>query len=581
MTLHPISGKSYFLVLALLLMSVFAPAQTAVPVVLAPVPQLQFFDASGRPLSFGCVFTFQSQTTTTLKTYSDFTGQYENQNPVLLNAGGSANIWLQSGQAYSLVVKSSGGNNCALGQTLYAVDGVGGGASQLNTVVTPSGGSAAFTVQSQNQLFSLTLTGNVAGSPVSFIGVIAPVLVTFQITEDGVGGRSFSWPSNVIGAAPIDTVANHVTSQTFIWNGTTIMPVGSGFTSQGNAAVAGIVSATGAIVTNPGVFTNTQMNLYLQSLLNGCNPGTEFHANFGGSNNASEGVTGCINIPVGSTVFQSNTVAGYVNNSSGAATAGVAIFGNARVTTTAGGRIWGGNFVATGFAGFASNSLYSTENDCNVANTADVCHGMLVAGNFTAQPVTTDGITISAPGQSGACTVCTWPYGIRFAQGATGAVGLNNAAIAFLPLASGTNQASQGVEFLANDPSSGQNGAGLFESADGWLTTQNTKAATGFSAIQLRVTAGLSADGGGFKHKRFGATCTTTTSIGNSCTTTFSWTTAFADANYSPVCSPIGPANGPVFSMDSFNAAGVTVRVYTFVALASGYSGVDCYGVHD
>lgn len=581
MTLHPISGKSYFLLLALLLVSAFAPAQTAVPVVLAPVPQLQFFDQSGRPLSFGCVFTFQSQTTTPLATYTDFTGQFQNQNPVLLNAGGSANIWLQSGQAYSLVVKSSGGTNCALGQTTETVDGVGGGASQLNTVVTPSGGSAAFLVQSQNQLFSLTLTGNVAGSPVSFIGVIAPALVTFQITEDGAGSHGFTWPSNVIGAAPIDTTANHTTSQTFIWNGTSILPVGSGFTSQGNAAVAGIFSATGAIVTNPGVFTNTQMNLYLQSLLNGCSPATEFHANFGGSSNATEGVTGCINVPVGSTVFQSNTVSAYINNSSGATTAGVAIFGNARVTTTAGGRIWGGNFVATGFAGIASNSLYSTENDCNVANTLDVCHGMLVAGNFSAQPVTTDGITIAAPGQVGACTVCTWPYGIRFAQGATGAVGLNNAAIALLSLASGTNQASQGIEFLANDPSSGQNGAGLFESADGWITTQNTKAATGFSASQLRATGGVSADGGGFKHKRFGASCTTGTTAGNSCTTAYTWTTAFADSSYTVSCNGVNAVNGPVWDVETKTAAGFTFRVYTIVALASSYGEVDCIAAHD
>jgi hypothetical protein len=229
--------KPKFLLLFALLVSAFAPAQTAVPVVLAPVPQLQFFDQSGRPLSFGCVSTFASQTTNPLATFTDFTGQFQNPNPVILSAGGSANIWLQSGQAYSLTVKSSGGTNCSLGQTLYTVDGVGGGASQLNTVVTPSGGSAAFTVQSQNQLFSLTLTGNVAGSPVSFIGVIAPALVTFQITEDGGGAHTFSWPSNVTGAAPIDTVANHTTSQTFLWNGTAIFPVGPGFSSAGYAIV--------------------------------------------------------------------------------------------------------------------------------------------------------------------------------------------------------------------------------------------------------------------------------------------------------------------------------------------------------
>jgi hypothetical protein len=75
---------------------------------------------------------------------------------------------------------------------------------------------------------------------------------------------------------------------------------------------------------------------------------------------------------------------------------------------------------------------------------------MLVAGNFSAQPVTTDGITIAAPGQSGACTVCTWPYGLRFAQGATTTVDASHAAIVFFPIANGTSQPSQGMAFLGS-----------------------------------------------------------------------------------------------------------------------------------
>ena len=45
---------------SLLLITAICSAQNVVT--LSPVPKLQFFDASGRPLAFGCVFTYESQT---------------------------------------------------------------------------------------------------------------------------------------------------------------------------------------------------------------------------------------------------------------------------------------------------------------------------------------------------------------------------------------------------------------------------------------------------------------------------------------------------------------------------------------
>src|SRR5262249_39756341 len=98
------------------------PAGAQTPVILAPLPQLQFFDQSGRPLAFGCVFTYQNNSTTPLATYTDYTGTTLNANPVILSAGGSANIWIQAGLAYSFRVKAAGGTNCAFGSTLYTVN---------------------------------------------------------------------------------------------------------------------------------------------------------------------------------------------------------------------------------------------------------------------------------------------------------------------------------------------------------------------------------------------------------------------------------------------------------------------------
>lgn len=94
---------------------------------------------------------------------------------------------------------------------------------------------------------------------------------------------------------------------------------------------------------------------------------------------------------------------------------------------------------------------------------------------------------------------------------------------------------------------------------------------------------GISADGSGFKHKRFGGTTATAAAANAVQTTTFSWTTTFPDANYTPVCVPAGTVTGtPVWQgITSYNAGSVTVQVMAATAVASSFGAVYCYGTHD
>lgn len=234
--------------LVLLLASTFVHSQT--PVVLAPVPQLQFFDQTGVPLAFGCVKAYQSQTTTPLDTYTDSSGLTKNQNPVILSAGGSANIWLQAGLAYTFVVKSAGGSNCASGSTLYTVNGIGGGASTLTTIV-PFSSTPTFQDAAQNQLFLITLTGNASAQPLTFVGVTPPGFLTFQITQDGSGGHTFSWPANSVGGCTIGAGANQVTTQQFVYNGTNATATGPCVTGSGPNISAGNISDFGLTPSSP------------------------------------------------------------------------------------------------------------------------------------------------------------------------------------------------------------------------------------------------------------------------------------------------------------------------------------------
>lgn len=95
-------------VAALFLFVVASITFAQVPVSLMPVPRIQFLNASGKPLSGGKVYTYSAGTTTPLATYTDSTGTVQNTNPVILNSGGFANIWL-SGQSYKIAVTDSNG----------------------------------------------------------------------------------------------------------------------------------------------------------------------------------------------------------------------------------------------------------------------------------------------------------------------------------------------------------------------------------------------------------------------------------------------------------------------------------------
>lgn len=115
------------LALLSVLVCLFGPAAFAqAPFALAPVARQQFQDASGKPLLGGRVFTYAAGTTNLLATYTDNLGAVPNTNPIILDAGGFATIYL-SANSYKFVVQSASGvqqwsqdNVSDVGQILYA-----------------------------------------------------------------------------------------------------------------------------------------------------------------------------------------------------------------------------------------------------------------------------------------------------------------------------------------------------------------------------------------------------------------------------------------------------------------------------
>jgi len=84
--------------------------------------------------------------------------------------------------------------------------------------------------------------------------------------------------------------------------------------------------------------------------------------------------------------------------------------------------------------------------------------------------------------------------------------------------------------------------------------------------------------------KRGVAGCATTATIGATCTTTVSWSTAFADANYTLTgCTGNGITSGvPLIQGITAKAgASVTVRTVALTAVAAQFTNIECGAVHD
>lgn len=201
------------------------PVYAQVPVGISPAPRLQFLDSNGHPLAGGCVFTYQAGTSTPQATYIDSGGVFQNTNPIILDGGGFASIWLAA-QAYDIAVWSTGGVNCATGVQQYktlninsntallnnanvwsALQTFNGGISGTGSLGTLTAGAGILATQNTwtaNQNF-LTVTSSSANPSLSgFIRMSNGNNVVWRnsanTTDMAVG------PSSAAGNIPVDTL---------------------------------------------------------------------------------------------------------------------------------------------------------------------------------------------------------------------------------------------------------------------------------------------------------------------------------------------------------------------------------------
>lgn len=212
------------------------------------------------------------------------------------------------------------------------------------------------------------------------------------------------------------------------------------FTNQtigGNKTFSGQVTFSGPTVfsssslpspltlVNAGLFTNTQMNQYISSLVGGISGSLYNIVGFPGF--ATEGMTGGVALPNSATVLQANGIAGYTttlcNSLVRTICNAVGVFGLG-VAMANGSAAWGGNFVVNDEVGITTN-LIGHEIDLGVSGTPSLAQALSInlspAHSISGtMPASGTGISITATSPS----TLKFPNGIYVERGAVSSAGI-------------------------------------------------------------------------------------------------------------------------------------------------------------
>jgi hypothetical protein len=145
----------------------------------------QLFDRNGHPLASGKVYSYDPGTTNLRNTYKDSLGVAQNTDPIILDGGGYASIWLAN-QAYKFCVYNSA--NVLQYPCIDNVTGYLGLLNFANTWTFPQTFTSAITVSATDNQFILGALG--VQTTLDFPPPAIPVTLHFPNTADTMVGRA-------------------------------------------------------------------------------------------------------------------------------------------------------------------------------------------------------------------------------------------------------------------------------------------------------------------------------------------------------------------------------------------------------
>jgi hypothetical protein len=144
----------------------------------------QFFDNNGIPLAGGLLYTYAAGTTTPLTTYTTFSGNIAQANPIVLDSAGrlSNELWITVGYGYKFVLKDATGVQIGSWDNIPS-NAASPFANDANSIAYEQGATVtagAFIVGAQYQILTVGTTNFVAlGATSNTVGV--------YFTATGVG----------------------------------------------------------------------------------------------------------------------------------------------------------------------------------------------------------------------------------------------------------------------------------------------------------------------------------------------------------------------------------------------------------
>jgi hypothetical protein len=215
-------------------------------VAISPPGKFSSILATGAPLVAGRLYTYLAGTTTPQATYTDYTGTIANANPVILDARGEANVWLEQGVAYKYILKD------ALDNTIWSQDGINFSGLSAIAQSFADGSVAAPSISFANSLGT------------GFYRVGADIL---GVSTAGAQAMQINASQNVgIGIAPTAKLDVNGTAlvrgNTTVQGGLTVSTGGIAVTAgginvvAGGAAFAGNTSVTGGTFVSRGFADN-------------------------------------------------------------------------------------------------------------------------------------------------------------------------------------------------------------------------------------------------------------------------------------------------------------------------------------
>jgi hypothetical protein len=621
-----------FVLLSAILAYLFLAAITAsAQVAVSPIinPHVQFFDSNGYPLSGGQVYTYAAGTTTLQASYKDSTGLNPNTNPIILDSGGFADIWISS-QSYKLVVKS------LFGVTQWTADNVTSQILSTIATMTVTGGP-----NTMNGQFTMT-QGTAATASANQSG--------YKFCQNGsywTGAASaadqWCW-QDVLGAGANPT-STYTVSHTGS-SGAATMSINGGFATcalngglyyVGSTCYPNIASARAAAGPNTIVIPQTyagtdgvadsnisvldlRHNMISSSHYFGCTfPVTGAPGGLDcayESNGAGDLVLGHNAQVNPATTTSTSLIIGSNNNIAVSSTAN---FGNGGTGPLIVGRdtaneetVPSGNWAvvdATHMNITCTKTHSGTTDLMQLGMTVlDGGHGIIFQAHKPSQFTATDfppirwldpvGIPfLFTPGHTGVA----FPYGQILFADAADISGFSANTYRTAGNLNFRNASSSTAVKLKN--SAGSVHANFQDQATGPFTFDNdlTPVTTGARKLgtsalpwsdlyvnSLHVKTSVDATYGGIKHGRVcpgcginSATCTTAASSYATCTFTFSWPVAFPDALYTVAITAVSQSDACTASIGGWTASGVTIQIQTQRSTACTIPQFMVLAVHD